>query len=108
MLNSFQRSSFRQKFSSFSRSPFRKNFDQEIDMIAIYERVTNKQPKRTGKGWIGKCPFPDHQDRTPSFVMWPCHNQYKCYGCQKTGTASWFKHEMDRIFGNGPVAKEDQ
>lgn len=77
-------------------------------MIAIYERVTNKQPKRTGRGWIGVCPFPDHQDNTPSFVIYPDTQSYHCFGCEKNGKASWFKREMDRIYANGAVPKEDQ
>jgi len=77
-------------------------------MIAIYEKSLNKQPRRTGGGWIGVCPFPDHQDRTPSFVMYPDTNSYFCFGCNKSGKASWFKREMERIYGNNPIPKGDK
>lgn len=82
--------------SFFAKNKF-KAFDH-INMVAIYESVTGKQPKRTGRGWIGTCPFQDHDDHSPSFVMWDEIQRYHCYGCDKSGTASWFKHEMELLY----------
>lgn len=31
-----------------------------------------------------RCPFPDHNDTTPSFALYP-QNDYFCFGCGKTG-----------------------
>lgn len=31
-----------------------------------------------------QCPFPDHDDRSPSFSLFD-DNGYKCYGCGKSG-----------------------
>jgi DNA primase len=37
--------------------------------------------ERFGRGWrIGRCPLPDHEDRTPSFYVYPEGKAY-CYGC---------------------------
>lgn len=102
MLNSLQRSRFKRINSLRNNfSSFKKNFNQEqdIDMIAIYEQSTGRSIKGSSSRATGICPFPDHQDKTPSFSIYPRTNSYYCFGCQKSGTASWFKHEMERIYG---------
>lgn len=102
MLNSFTKnkikSSFRDKYSTFAKD---NNWDKQsdVDMLSIYEEVMDCQAKRTPGGYIATCPFPDHQDNTPSFVMYTETNSYFCFGCRKSGTASWFKKEMERIYG---------
>lgn len=83
--------------SKFSHSSWSKKSD--IDMLAIYEKATGKQGKHTPGGFIAQCPFPDHQDRTPSFVMYQDDQSYYCFGCNKSGSASWFKREMERTYG---------
>ena len=36
--------------------------------------------KKTGKVWMGLCPF--HEERTPSFAIYPETNTYNCFaGC---------------------------
>jgi DNA primase len=38
-----------------------------------------------GKAWFtGRCPLPTHEDRTPSFYIYP-PGQYHCYGCGGRG-----------------------
>jgi DNA primase len=38
-----------------------------------------------GKAWFtGRCPLPDHEDRTPSFYIYP-PGRYWCYGCNRGG-----------------------
>lgn len=101
MLNSFNRykikSSFQSKYSSFNQA---KNSDKQVDMLAIYEKLPlESRPKRTPGGWIAKCPFPDHLDNTPSFVMYPDTQSYYCFGCKRSGKASWFEREMGRVYG---------
>lgn len=39
--------------------------------------------KKTGKLYIGLCPF--HNEKTPSFYIYPNTNSFFCYGCQKGG-----------------------
>lgn len=33
----------------------------------------------------GQCPFPGHNDSTPSFIVYENTNTYKCFGCGKFG-----------------------
>lgn len=39
--------------------------------------------KRSGNHFIALCPF--HQERTPSFVLYPASNTFHCFGCGAHG-----------------------
>ncbi len=41
--------------------------------------------KRSGKSMKGLCPF--HQEKTPSFFVFPDKGRYRCFGCGESGTA---------------------
>lgn len=50
----------------------------------IARRYTSLEPFG-GKAWFtGRCPLPDHKDRTPSFYVYPEHRWW-CYGCGRGG-----------------------
>lgn len=38
-----------------------------------------------GSRFITSCIFPDHEDSTPSFVLYPENNSFYCFGCQEWG-----------------------
>jgi DNA primase len=38
-----------------------------------------------GSEWVGRCPLPDHDDRTPSFTVNPDKNVWFCHGCLHGG-----------------------
>jgi DNA primase len=37
--------------------------------------------RRVGKEWSGRCPLPDHEDRSPSFTVNAEKNVFFCHGC---------------------------
>lgn len=39
--------------------------------------------RRSGAVLVGRCPLPDHEDRTPSFTAWPRNDSWWCFGCFK-------------------------
>ena len=39
--------------------------------------------RRSGARLVGRCPF--HDDRTPSFTVYPEQGTYHCYGCGARG-----------------------
>ncbi|MDQ4064039.1 MAG: DNA primase [Actinomycetota bacterium] len=41
--------------------------------------------RRAGARFSGLCPYPDHQEKTPSFSVAPDKNVYYCFGCQRGG-----------------------
>src|SRR5918995_6918958 len=43
--------------------------------------------RRIGKEWVGRCPLPDHTDRSPSFAVNPEKNLWFCHGCLHGGDA---------------------
>ena len=51
--------------------------------------------KRRGVNYIGCCPF--HNERTPSFVVSPTKNIYKCFGCGKAGNSVNFIMEHEHL-----------
>jgi len=44
--------------------------------------------RRRGVNLIGNCPF--HHEKTPSFIVSPAKNIYKCFGCGRAGNAVQF------------------
>jgi len=43
--------------------------------------------KRQGARFGGLCPYPDHDEKTPSFSVSPDQGFYYCFGCQRGGDA---------------------
>jgi DNA primase len=41
--------------------------------------------RRVGKEWGGRCPLPDHDDRSPSFTVNAEKNVWFCHGCLHGG-----------------------
>jgi hypothetical protein len=39
--------------------------------------------RRVNTHWLGRCPLPDHEDKTPSFVVYPGNNSWRCFGCSR-------------------------
>src|SRR5215211_2231800 len=37
--------------------------------------------RRVGSEWVGRCPLPDHEDRSPSFTVNPEKGVWFCHGC---------------------------
>jgi DNA primase len=55
-----------------------------VPIEQIARRYTDLEPLG-GQAWFtGRCPLPDHDDRTPSFYIYP-PGRYWCYGCDRGG-----------------------
>ncbi len=46
--------------------------------------------KGNGHRLVGRCPFPDHSDKSPSFSVTEDNQLYYCYGCKKGGNLFTF------------------
>ena len=70
---------------------------QEIKDTARVEDVISEYVnlKRRGVNLIGLCPF--HNEKTPSFVVSPTKNIYKCFGCGQAGDPVKFLMEHDHF-----------
>ncbi len=55
-----------------------------VPLEEVARRYTNLE-SFGGKAWfMGRCPLPDHEDRTPSFYIYP-PGRYHCSGCSRNG-----------------------
>ena len=69
---------------------------QRVDIADLVgSRVALKKAGRTLKGL---CPF--HDEKTPSFVVYPDQGSYHCFGCGKSGDAfTWLQETEHLDFG---------
>ncbi|MDP5281410.1 CHC2 zinc finger domain-containing protein [Sphingomonas sp. DG1-23] len=49
---------------------------------------------RQGNEYVGRCPFPDHRDSTPSFSVNEAKGVFRCFGCGRAGNAVSFMQQM--------------
>lgn len=52
-----------------------------------------------GSRFHTSCIFPDHEDSTPSFVLYPDNNSFYCFGCEEWGDSL----DLERSFREGLV-----
>lgn len=55
----------------------------KIDILTVVEKFVSL--KKIGAVYKGLCPL--HNERSPSFIVHPAKNIYKCFGCGKGGDA---------------------
>ena len=66
------------------------DIDRVLDANPIEDVIGESiQIKREGSRFKCCCPF--HQEDTPSFVVTPSMNIYKCFGCGESGNAITFQ-----------------
>ena len=70
-----------------------------VDIIAQYTQL-----KSSGRGHMGRCPFPDHQEKTASFSVSDAKQVYHCFGCKKSGNIISFLRDYNGM--NFPEALE--
>jgi DNA primase len=61
-----------------------------VDLVGSYVQL-----KRTGSSFKGLCPF--HQEKSPSFVVFPQSGTFNCFGCGKGGDALTFYQEIEHV-----------
>lgn len=64
-----------------------------IDIVQVIGKYVNL--KQAGKNFSGSCPF--HKEKTPSFIVSPDIQRYKCFGCGKSGDIFNFVQEIENI-----------
>src|SRR4051794_36854359 len=63
------------------------------DMVGLVSNYV--QLKRAGRNFKGLCPF--HQEKSPSFIVFPESGTFHCFGCGKGGDAITFYKEAERV-----------
>jgi DNA primase len=65
-------------------------------LIQIEDIVRQYLPLRaSGRTLVGRCPF--HDDRNPSFVVYPATQTFYCFGCQAHGDLLAFLVRMEHL-----------
>jgi DNA primase len=59
---------------------------EAVDAVEVISRYVTLQP--SGSSWKGLCPF--HDEKTPSFTVFPASGRYKCFGCNEHGDVFTF------------------
>jgi DNA primase len=63
---------------------------QRIDAAAVFGR--HVELRKNGTGFVASCPF--HEDRTPSFRVYPDQARFHCYGCGARGDVFAFLQRL--------------
>jgi hypothetical protein len=59
---------------------------EAVPVIDLADRLCGPGSlRRVGKEWVGRCPLPNHEDRSPSFTANPEKNLFFCHGCLQGG-----------------------
>jgi DNA primase len=61
-----------------------------VDLISQYVQL-----KKTGRSYKGLCPF--HQEKTPSFIVFPESGNFHCFGCGRGGDVFTFYMGVEHV-----------
>ena len=68
---------------------FIERVQQSHNIVDIIGRFTDLKPSSGGR-WLGLCPFPQHNEKTPSFSVSEARQVYHCFGCKESGNIYHF------------------
>jgi DNA primase len=63
-----------------------------VDVIGQYTQL-----KGRGHQYVGLCPFPDHNEKSPSFSVSESKQLYHCFGCKKSGNLFTFLESFSSL-----------
>ncbi len=66
---------------------------EKVDLVEVIGETV--QLKKAGASFKGLCPF--HGEKTPSFVVTPARETWKCFGCGQGGDIFSFVMERDGV-----------
>ncbi len=66
----------------------------QVDIASVVGEYVHSL-KKSGKNWIGLCPF--HNDNHPSFTVSSEHGSYKCWSCGEWGDVIKFVEKIENL-----------
>ncbi len=81
---------------------------EAVSILELAERLCPEGLRRVGQPFEARCPLPDHDDKSPSFYIYPQTQSFWCFGCQRGGDVvnlaafawGYGKHEMAMAAAN--------
>ena len=73
------------------RNFFAQHILDEIDIVQLISENTTIEKDKA------KCPFPDHSDTNPSFVVYPETQSFYCFGCKRGGSVIDYVMHRDGV-----------
>ncbi len=74
----------------------KESIEQLQQRADIYEVVSQYvELRRSGANFVACCPF--HNEKTPSFMVNPQRNRFKCFGCGEGGDSIGFLMKMENL-----------
>jgi hypothetical protein len=62
--------------------------NEAVPVIDLADRLAGPgKMRRVGNTWVTNCLLPNHEDRSPSFVVYPETNSWYCFSCLHGGDA---------------------
>jgi len=62
-----------------------KEIKRRLKISDYVGKFVQLKPAGSSASFMGRCPFPDHEDSDPSFHVYDDSCYFKCYGCGKEG-----------------------
>lgn len=72
---------------------FIEKVSESASLVEVISQYTQLKP--SGGGFMGRCPFPDHQEKTASFSVSDTKQVYHCFGCKKSGNIFRFLQDYN-------------
>ncbi len=72
---------------------------ERLDIVDLIGQHVNL--RKSGRNFKGLCPF--HQEKTPSFVVFPDNQTFHCFGCAAGGDAFNFVMQLDHVDFRGAL-----
>ncbi len=79
-----------------------------VSTLELAERLCPEGLRRVGQNLIARCPLPGHDDKSPSFYVYPETDSFYCFGCLRGGDVvnlaahawGYGKHDMAMAAAN--------
>lgn len=74
---------------------FKEQVRAATNIVDLVSEVVALTPTRNGTDYVGLCPF--HDDKNPSFHVYPERQSYRCWVCEKGGDCYSWVTEIERV-----------
>jgi len=74
---------------------FKETVRAATNIVDVVSETVSLTPVRNGADYIGLCPF--HDDKNPSFHVYPERQSYRCWVCEKGGDCFTYLMEIERL-----------